>query len=111
MVWVRTFKEGDSGDDITALGSDMVIVNAKGGLVTPALVNCHAHISGMVQQSLCVDLSNTKTIDEAISLLKERSKTSSDEDWLVGIKMKGPILATKKHLDCVPKRLFESRSR
>jgi len=55
-----------------------------GKTVVPGFIDCHTHFISMGLDSMTIDLSRTRTIDEALSLIKEGSKKIPEGDWVVG---------------------------
>jgi predicted amidohydrolase YtcJ len=56
-----------------------------GKTVVPGFIDCHTHFISMGVDSMTIDLSRTRTIDEALSLMKEGSKKIPEGDWVVGV--------------------------
>lgn len=55
-----------------------------GKVVVPGFIDCHTHFIQMGLDSLTIELSHTKTLDEALSLLKEGAKRVAESEWVIG---------------------------
>jgi hypothetical protein len=77
-----------------------------GRTVVPGFIDCHTHFISMGVDSMTIDLSRTRTIDEALTLMKEGSKRIPEGEWVVGVGWKesgwtGGRFITKSDLDKV----------
>jgi len=55
-----------------------------GKVVVPGFIDCHTHFMQMGLDALTVELSQTKTIDEALSLMKEVARRMPEGEWIIG---------------------------
>jgi len=55
-----------------------------GKVVVPGFIDCHTHFIQLGLDALTVELSQTKTIEEALSLMKEAAKRTPEGEWIVG---------------------------
>jgi len=79
---------------IIAVGSDKEIkrsaprgcekVDLGGRPVFPGFTDSHTHFIGMGVDSLGVDLSGTKSVDEALSLMRKAAEKAPPGGWVVG---------------------------
>lgn len=59
-----------------------------GHVVVPGFIDCHTHFISMGVDSMTIDLSQTKTIDEALALMREGAKRVPEGEWVVGVNWK-----------------------
>lgn len=57
------------------------IRDAKGAVLLPGLIDAHGHVFGLGFQALNIDLSETKSLEEALALIKARMP---DDGWILG---------------------------
>ena len=83
-------------------------IDLGGRAVVPGFIDCHTHFVQMGLDAMTVDLSHTKTIDEALSLMKESAKKTPHGEWVVGTNWKetgwenGRFMTRKDLDDCCP---------
>jgi len=58
--------------------------NLGGKVVVPGFIDSHTHFIQMGLDALTIELSQTKTMDEALSLMKEGAKHIPEGEWVVG---------------------------
>src|SRR5512136_2111572 len=59
-----------------------------GKTVVPGFIDCHTHFISMGVDSMTIDLSHTRTIDEALSLIRKGSMNLPEGEWVVGVSWK-----------------------
>jgi predicted amidohydrolase YtcJ len=59
-----------------------------GRTVLPGFVDSHTHFISMGVDSMTIDLSQTKTVEEALRLIKEGASKIPEGDWVVGVNWK-----------------------
>lgn len=62
-------------------GSDRV--DLRGRTVIPAFTDCHTHFIQMGVDSMNVDLSRTRSLDEALALIKQRAAKTLEGEWVI----------------------------
>lgn len=67
-----------------AWGPDDVMVDAGGKTVIPGLIDAHGHVMGLGFQALALDLTGTKSLDEALQRLKAYAAANPDKPWIIG---------------------------
>ena len=82
------------GDRIAAVGSDEEIaryvapstqvVDLKGALAVPGLIDAHAHFRGIGEQKLVLDLTRAKTWDDIVALVAAAVPKARPGDWILG---------------------------
>ncbi len=55
-----------------------------GKVVLPGFIDCHTHFVQMGVDAMNVDLTRTRTIDEALLLMREASKKITEGEWVIG---------------------------
>lgn len=64
---------------------DAEVIDAKGKTVLPGLIDCHTHFIGLGTRTLTsLDLSGTKTLTEAVNLVKVKLMEMPKGTWLSG---------------------------
>lgn len=64
--------------------SQTKILDAKGRMVIPGLVDCHVHMTGFGQFWKILDLKTTASIGEIQRKLKEYARENPDQNWVLG---------------------------
>ncbi|ALJ14727.1 amidohydrolase [Sphingopyxis macrogoltabida] len=75
------------GDDKLArsfVGKDTEVVNLRGRTVIPGLNDSHTHVEVYGQQASAVPLAKTKTVAEALAVLKSFVATRPPGEWVIG---------------------------
>lgn len=100
------------GDDneirrVTPRGVDKY--DLGGRVVLPGFIDCHTHFITMGIDSMEIDLSQTRSKEEALALMKSGSRNVSEGEWVIGVNWKesgwtdGKFI-TRADLDlCCPK--------
>jgi len=74
---------GKRGD--LEIPEDADVIDASGKTVIPGLIDAHVHFLWMgIMMKSTVDLSQTKSIEEAVDKLKKRVKETKVGDWVLG---------------------------
>jgi predicted amidohydrolase YtcJ len=58
--------------------------NGRGRTVVPGMIDAHAHVMAIGLAELSLDLSGTRSLDEALAKLAEYSAANPDRPWIVG---------------------------
>jgi predicted amidohydrolase YtcJ len=80
----RVLAVGDAGDVRAHIGPRTEVVDARGGTLTPGLVDCHQHPLLGLDAARGVDLSTAHTLDELRQRLKEEVAAGPPGGWVVG---------------------------
>ncbi|MFM9851929.1 MAG: amidohydrolase [Sphingomonadaceae bacterium] len=59
-------------------------LDAKGKTMLPGLIDAHGHVMGLGFQSLTLDLSDTKTLDEAKAKISAYVAANPNRKWIIG---------------------------
>lgn len=59
-------------------------VDGEGRVVTPGFVDAHLHVMGLGLGTLVLDLSMTRSLDEALSRIAAYSAAYPDRPWIIG---------------------------
>lgn len=65
-------------------GPSTKVVELYGSYVYPGFIEGHAHIMGIGENRLNVDLLNTRSYEEVINMVAERAANTPKGDWIVG---------------------------
>ena len=65
-------------------GSATQVIDARGNAVIPGMVDAHAHLLGLGTSLRNVQLAGSKTYDEVIARVVDRSKSMKAGEWIVG---------------------------
>jgi hypothetical protein len=82
------------GDSIVAVGSEAEIkpyigaatkvIDLKGALAVPGLIDSHGHFNGIGQAKLGLELMPTTSWDQIVSMVASAVKTAKPGEWIVG---------------------------
>ena len=74
-----------SNEEIKELITDeTIVIDAKGNTVLPGFIDAHTHIIWTGLNKIYVDLENTKSIEEAVTLLKQEADKKGPDKWVIG---------------------------
>ena len=59
-------------------------IDLGGKAVVPGFIDCHTHFISMGVDATNVDLTQTRSIDEALALMREASKKIPEDQWVIG---------------------------
>ncbi|MCU0852682.1 MAG: amidohydrolase [Thermoplasmata archaeon] len=59
-------------------------IDLRGRTVIPAFCDSHTHFIQMGLDSMCVDLTSTDSVDEALSLLRKAATSRPEGEWIIG---------------------------
>lgn len=77
----RVIKKGDKAP---VMSGEYIRLDAKGLTVLPGLIDAHGHVMGLGYQALTVDLSETKSLEEAAAKIKEYAEANPRNRWILG---------------------------
>ncbi|MGB3724097.1 MAG: amidohydrolase family protein, partial [Pacificimonas sp.] len=60
------------------------VLDVEGRTVLPGLIDAHGHVMGLGQGLLSLDLSGTKTLDEALAATRDYAAANPDLPWILG---------------------------
>ncbi len=75
---------GSSSEAAYLRGSNTVVYDAKGKTIIPGMVDAHAHLGGLAESLRSVDLTGTRSYEEVIARVVERSQSLPAGSWIVG---------------------------
>jgi predicted amidohydrolase YtcJ len=72
-------------DQIQGLvGNQTRVIDLEGRLVTPGFIESHAHLSGIGEAHLSLDLSHAHSWDEIVELVARTAAKARRGDWIIG---------------------------
>lgn len=80
-----------------------------GKTVVPGFIDCHTHFVQMGVDAMSVDLSMTRSLEEALALLREAANRTPEGEWVVGTNWKEsgwsePVFINREALDSCSSR-------
>ena len=75
---------GSNGDIGRYAGAGTRVLDVKGQLVIPGFVESHGHFSGLGENQLSLNLTNTRSWDEILALVAGAVKTAQPGEWIHG---------------------------
>lgn len=60
------------------------LVDAKGRVMMPGMIDAHVHVMGIGFAALTLDLSETKSLEEALAAIKAYAAAHPDRPWILG---------------------------
>jgi len=72
------------GDKKPVMSGEYIQLDAKGLTVLPGLIDAHGHVMGLGYQALTVDLSETRSLDEAAAKIREYAEANPRNRWILG---------------------------
>jgi predicted amidohydrolase YtcJ len=80
----RILAVGSSTEIHSYIGRNSKVVDLKGRLAVPGLIDSHAHFIGGGFQLLSVDLKDARSEEEFLRRIAEKAKTLAPSRWLLG---------------------------
>lgn len=59
-------------------------IDGKGRVMMPGLIDSHAHVMGVGFSALTLDLSETRSLAEALARIADYAKSHPDRPWIIG---------------------------
>ena len=75
---------GKNEDVSSYIGPETKVIDLKGKLVLPGLIDSHAHIYNLGEQLTQLDITGTTSYQQIIDKVAERVKTTQPGEWIVG---------------------------
>ena len=82
------------GDTIVAVGSEQeiqpyikastTVIDLKGALATPGLIDAHVHFTGIGEAARNLKLSTARNWDDIVRMVGEAAKTARPGEWILG---------------------------
>ena len=66
------------------IGPETKIIDAENRTVIPGFIDSHTHIAWTGLNKIYLDLGNTKSLEEALSLIKEQIHMKEEGEWIIG---------------------------
>ena len=78
------FKTGNLSEIRKFTDNNTNEINLAGKTMIPGFIEGHAHIMGTGYNQKNLDLLNTSSYDEIIQIVKEKSQTIPEGEWIIG---------------------------
>lgn len=76
---------GDNDEIRAAVDEQTEVIDLQGKTVIPGFVDSHTHLMGFGLTFSRVDLSDTKSLEEALTLIKERKARTEPGRWVIAV--------------------------
>ena len=86
--WIRSLEKTGAHKEIDLEGRTLI----------PGFIDCHTHFKSMGLQKFNVDLSKTKSVQEAVSLLEKRAAKTEKNKWVLGFSWDESFWTEKRYL-------------
>jgi predicted amidohydrolase YtcJ len=74
-----------SVDDIGKLvGPSTQVIDLKGALAIPGIIDSHGHFTGLGESKMILDLTKARSWEDIVALVAEAAKTAKPGEWIVG---------------------------
>jgi len=71
-------------DKAPKLGAGDARLDAEGQTLLPGLIDAHGHVMGLGFQALTIDLSDTRSLDEALAKVRAYAQANPRDRWIIG---------------------------
>ncbi len=75
---------GSNSDVKYWIGTKTHVVDLKGKVVIPGFIDAHTHFVGMGLKFTHLELYNTKSLKEALELVKKEAEKKRSDEWIMG---------------------------
>src|SRR5690349_1902361 len=66
------------------VGPNTQVIDLKGQLAVPGLIESHGHFTGLGQSKMTLDLMDVKDWDEIVSMVAAAAKQAQPGEWILG---------------------------
>ena len=80
----KIYALGDNKEIEAFVGGATEVIDLKGQLAVPGLIDSHAHFTGIGEAALSLDLTRARNWQEIVSLVKQEVEKSKPGDWILG---------------------------
>ena len=75
---------GSDEDIHSYVGDDTIVIDLKGMLAVPGLIDGHGHYMSLGESLMGIDLKNVQTWDEIVDMVAQEVQKAKPGDWIVG---------------------------
>jgi predicted amidohydrolase YtcJ len=75
---------GNEKDIRRYAGAATEVIDVKGALVIPGIIESHGHFTGLGDSKMILDLTKARSWDEIVAMAGEAAKTAKPGEWIVG---------------------------
>jgi hypothetical protein len=80
----RVVAVGTSGEVTRYIGDRTAVIDLKGKLAVPGLIDSHLHFMSIGQARQTLDLTKTRSWDDIVAMVAEAAKTAAPGEWING---------------------------
>lgn len=80
----RIMATGSDGEISSYMGEETEVIDLKGRLATPGLIEGHGHFMGMGYSLMSLDLNGTTSYEEVVNLVARAVEKTDPGEWIIG---------------------------
>ena len=66
------------------IGSSTTVVDLKGALAVPGIIDSHGHFMGLGESKMILDLTKARSWDEIVAMVREAAQKAKPGEWIQG---------------------------
>jgi predicted amidohydrolase YtcJ len=80
----RVVAVGTEKDIRAFIGPSTAVIDLKGALAIPGLIDSHGHFMGLGESKMILDLTRARNWDEIVAMVREAARTARPGEWIRG---------------------------